>query len=50
MMTARTGKIDAVKVLLDHGAKVNVKETWGDTTALMWAVSEHHPAVVRLLI
>ena len=45
-----TGKTDAVKVLLDHGAQVNAKETWGDTTALMWAVSEHHPAVVKLLI
>ena len=43
MMTARTGKPDSVKVLLDHGAKVNAKETWGDTTALMWAVSQQHP-------
>src|SRR5437868_4365270 len=27
MMAARTGKLDAVKVLLDHGAQVNVKES-----------------------
>jgi hypothetical protein len=29
-----------VKVLLDNGAKVDARETWGDTTALMWAVAE----------
>src|SRR6202167_3511794 len=50
MMTAKTGKANAAKVLLDHSAQVNAKETWGGTTALMWAVSEHHPAVVKLLI
>src|SRR2546426_6412466 len=54
MMAARTGKTDAVKVLVDpiggkQGANVNTKETWGDTTALMWAVSERHPAVVKVL-
>ena len=32
-------------MLLDHGAQVNAKETWGGTTALMWAVSERHPEV-----
>ena len=50
MMAARTGKLDAVKVLLDHGAQVNTKETWGGTTALMWAVSERHPDVAKLLV
>ena len=50
MMAARTGKPDAVKVLLDNGAKIDAKETWGDTTALMWAVSEGNHAVVRMLI
>ena len=47
MMASRTGKLDAVKVLLDHGAQVNAKETWGGTTALMWAVSERHPDVAN---
>ena len=32
MMAARTGKTDAIKVLLEAGAKVNAKETWGGTT------------------
>jgi ankyrin repeat protein len=50
MMAARTGKAAAVKVLLDRGAQVNAKETWGGTTALMWAVSEKHPDVAKMLI
>jgi ankyrin repeat protein len=55
MLAARTGKTDAVKMLLEPiagkpGAQVNAKETWGDTTALMWAVSELHPAIVKMLI
>jgi ankyrin repeat protein len=50
MIASRTGKVDAVRVLLDRGAKVNTQETWGGTTALMWAVSEKHPDVARLLI
>src|SRR2546425_566421 len=50
MMAARAGKTDAVKVLLDHGANVNTKETWGGTTALMWAAAERHSAVVDILV
>jgi ankyrin repeat protein len=50
MMAARTGKLDAVRLLLDRGAKVNTQETWGGTTALMWAVAEKHPSIAQLLI
>ena len=50
MMAAHSGKADAVKVLLDHGANVNAKETWGATTALMWAISERHSEAAKLLI
>ncbi len=50
MMAPRTGRLEAVKVSLDHGAQVNAKETWGGTTALMWAISERHPDVAKLLI
>ena len=49
MMAARTGKWMRRR-FLDHGAQVNAKETWGGTTALMWAVSERHPEVVQLLV
>src|SRR5512143_140618 len=35
MMAARTGKADAIKVLLDHGAQVNQSNPRGQTP-LMW--------------
>jgi ankyrin repeat protein len=55
MMASRTGRTEAVKLLLEPidgkpGAQVNRRETWGGTTALMWAVSELHPPVVKMLI
>src|SRR4029077_11624285 len=50
MTAARTGKVDAVKVLLEHGASVNVKEKWKNQTALMWAAHEGNAETVRLLI
>jgi ankyrin repeat protein len=50
MLAARTGKAEAVKVLLDNGAQVNAVETWGGTTPLMWAVSERHVEAVKMLI
>ena len=50
MTAARTGAVDAVKLLLDRGAAVNAKETVRGQTALMWAVLENHPAIVKLLI
>jgi ankyrin repeat protein len=50
MTAARTGNVDAAKVLLDHGAKVDAREEWHHQTALMWAVAERHPAMVRELI
>jgi ankyrin repeat protein len=37
-------------VLLESGANVNAKESWGGTTALMWAVSERHADAVTLLL
>src|SRR5437868_3144608 len=49
-MAARTGNPEAVKRLLDRGAQINTRESWGNTTALMWAASEKHPQVVKLLI
>jgi uncharacterized protein len=50
MTVARTGVIEAAKVLLDHGAKVDAREEWHGQTALMWAVDEQHPAMVKELI
>ena len=50
MTAARTGNVDAVKMLLTFGATVNAKEAWRGQTALMWAAAENHAAVVKLLI
>ena len=47
MTAARTGKVDAVKVLLAHGANVNAKESWKQQTALMWAAHEGNAAAVE---
>ena len=50
MTAARTGKADAVKVLLARGANVNAKERWQGETALMWAAAENHAAAVKALV
>jgi ankyrin repeat protein len=50
MTVARTGVVEAAKVLLEHGAKVDAREEWHGQTALMWAVDEKHPAMVKELI
>ena len=49
MTAARTGNAAAVRVLIDHGADVNLKESQLGETALMWAASENHADVVTLL-
>ena len=50
MTVARTGVVEAARILLEHGAKVDAREQWHGQTALMWAVDERHPAMVRELI
>jgi ankyrin repeat protein len=50
MTCARAGDARAVKALLAHGADVNATEHEHHQTALMWAVAQRHPDVVRLLI
>jgi ankyrin repeat protein len=50
MTAARTGKVEAVNVLLRHQAAVNVKEGSRAQTALMWAAAEGHAAVVEALL
>jgi ankyrin repeat protein len=50
MTAARAGDIASVKVLLDHGADIDAKESWHGETALMWAAAEKHPALMKTLI
>jgi ankyrin repeat protein len=42
--------LDAVEVLLDHGADVNAIEQWRGQTALMWAAAEGHAAIIPTLL
>ena len=50
LMTAATaGNPDAVKMLLDHGADVNVRENSHGETALMFAAAADGAAVVRVV-
>src|SRR5262245_10985845 len=50
MIAANSGAAEAVKLLLERGAKVNAAESRKGQTALMWAASEGHSAVVQALI
>jgi ankyrin repeat protein len=50
MEASRSGNVETIQMLLDHGADVNAKETLRGTTALMWAANEGHAAAVQLLV
>jgi ankyrin repeat protein len=50
MVVARSGNVAAARLLLVAGATVDAREQWGDQTALMWAASESHPEMIKLLI
>jgi len=50
MQAARSGSVAAVRGLLNRGARVNAKEQSRQQTALMWAVAEHQPEVVKVLL
>src|SRR5438094_8326356 len=50
MVVARSGKVEAAKVLLSHGADVNAKEQWRGQTALIWAAAQNQPARGKELI
>jgi len=50
MVVAKTGQVEAARVLLKKGAKVNAVEKWRGQTALMWAVAQGHTAMVKELV
>jgi ankyrin repeat protein len=50
MTAARAGQLEAVQVLVAHGANVNARENFRGQTALMWAAAERHPLVVKFLL
>ena len=50
LSAARTGSLDAVRLLVRHGADSNARESLRGQTALMWAVAEDHADVARALL
>lgn len=50
MTASRTGNLRTVQLLLDAGADVNASEYARNQTALMWAVSQGHHAIVKTLL
>jgi ankyrin repeat protein len=50
MTAARTGRLDAVELLLERGAEVDRREGVRGQTALLWAVLGDHPDVVGVLL
>ena len=50
MIAARVGVLDAVKVLLERGAIPDTRDKTYQQSALMIAVRENHPSIVKLLI
>jgi ankyrin repeat protein len=44
-----TDAADLVEAMLQHGAKINVRDQYG-WTPLMWAVGGHHVNIVRVLL
>ena len=49
MVAARSGSPAVVEQLIAKGGNVNAHATRGQT-ALMWAVAEKHPEVVKVLL
>src|SRR4029078_10740199 len=50
MPAARTGSVESMNLLLDHGAKVDARDKWYGESALMWAAAENHGEAVNVLI
>ena len=44
------GNLEVVKILIDAGADVNISDTFYKSTAVNWAVSKDHGAIVKLLL
>ena len=47
---ADRGNFEIIKILLDHGANVNVKDTFYGATALSWATQKERWDVIKLLL
>src|SRR5204863_6962660 len=45
-----TGKVESVKLLLEHGAEINAAEEFRGQTPLMFAAAENHADVTKFLL
>ena len=50
MIAARTGNPQVVRLLVEHGAKVDAVESRKGQDALMWAAAEGHAEAVEILL
>ena len=50
MTAARTGKVEALKVLIARGANIRALEPSKGQSALMWAAAENNAAAAKLLV
>jgi ankyrin repeat protein len=50
MTAARTGRVEAVRLLIDRGADVHAKESRRGQTALLWAAAEGNVEVIQTLL
>src|SRR5690606_30545286 len=50
MIVARTGNVESARLLLEHGADPNARETWRNQTAVIWAAAQKQPAMLALLL
>src|SRR5437867_12012443 len=50
LYAAQKGNPEVVKILLDHGADVNAKETLSGMTPVMFAAFKGHTTIVRMLL
>src|SRR4030095_10506590 len=49
MTVARSGPGDAARRLVEAGADINAKESWGGQSALMWAAAQSQAEMVKFL-
>ncbi|RYP54117.1 hypothetical protein DL770_010970 [Monosporascus sp. CRB-9-2] len=50
MRASNNGHLEVVKLLLDKGPEVDVKDKYGGQTPLSWAARNGHKEIVQLLL
>jgi ankyrin repeat protein len=50
MTVARSGHVDAARLLIERGANLEAREAWHGQTALMWAAAQGHTEMLKELL